>query len=143
LALGVQSVTVTQTRVPRKPTVEQLLAGEDPGEHDVSMVNAKGLTMRARDTPVFLWPGVKGDPKGVPLTSIQVASSSGSGVAIKTRWDAFALLGIERPTEMQWHVRADGYFDRGAALGTDLEWFGKDSGGNLLAYMIINDKGTD
>ncbi len=147
MSLGATSITVTHTRVPARPTLEELFAGEDeegaPRERDAHLIDARGVTMRAGGTPFFWWPGFKGDPTSIPLRTVSVENSSNSGGAIKTTWDVFSLLGIEAPEELSWRIQADGYFERGAAVGTVLDWQNEDSRGGLGGYMIINDEGTD
>lgn len=146
LSIGVNSLTVTQAKVPARPTLEELLFGdpdEAPREREALLVDARGVTLRAGGTPFFWFPGFKGDPSEIPLRGIRVENSTGDGVSIKTSWDMFSLLRIERPEELNWHVMADGYIERGAAVGTLVDWRTDDSAGFVRGYMIINDEGTD
>lgn len=143
MSIGVTSITLTQTKAPGRPTLRQLVDGETPPERDATLVDARGVKLRAGSLPFFYLPRLRGDPTEIPLNKIQVESSSGSGAVVRTRWDVFSLLGLEHPEELRWQVNADGYFDRGAGLGTELDWKWDDSRGDLLAYMIIDDTGKD
>jgi hypothetical protein len=96
LSIGVSSITVTQAKVPARPTLEELFGGEEddgaPRQRDALLVDADGVTLRAGSTPFFWWPGYKGDPSDIPLRGVRVENSTGDGVAIKTSWDVFSLL---------------------------------------------------
>jgi hypothetical protein len=143
LSIGATSITVTQARAPARPTITQLLEGTDPGERDATLVDARGVSLRAGRTPFFWWPKMKGDPTAFPLRSLRMESSDNSGFAIKTAWDVFSLVGVEKPDELSWRILADGYFERGPALGTEMDWGNEDSRGGLYGYLLFNDDGED
>lgn len=130
LSLGAGSVTITKVNP----------SGPSPGR---TLVNAEDLTMRAASVPFFYLPFFSGDIEEVPLTSLELRTSSTSGAAIKTTWDALTLLGLEHTEKFAASVMIDGYFDRGPGLGTLLRWRSGSSGGDLLAYMLIGDDGID
>ncbi len=148
MSLGATSITVTQTKAPARPTLEEIFGwGEEtdgkPRERDAMIVDASGVTLRAGAFPFFWWPGMKGDPSAFPLRAISVTGSSNSGTAIKTTWDVFSLLGVDAPEELSWVLRADGYFERGPGIGSTLNWRTEDSSGGITGYTLINDDGTD
>lgn len=140
-SLGMTSVTVTNVEKTLPPS---------PGDPDgpvrtrnETLVDARNITLRAGGFPFFWVPRFAGDVQHFPLRSIRVDSSSGSGAAIKTTWDIYSLLGLERPENLEASVLIDGYFERGVALGTDLSWRSGVAQGDLLAYSILSDNGTD
>ncbi|MBC7772564.1 MAG: LPS assembly protein LptD [Pyrinomonadaceae bacterium] len=162
-SLGMTSVTVTQVDRPRdggerdRPGVARSVGkatgagGEGNGAGGAGTegyrrethVDARGITLRAGGFPFFYVPRFVGDVAHFPLRSVRVDSSSGSGAAIKTTWDVYSLLGLERPEGLEANLLVDGYFDRGAALGADVGWTSPTSQGDLLAYTVINDNGRD
>lgn len=110
-------------------------------------VDARDLTLRTSELPFFYFPRYAGDPTAIPLKDLRFENSSGSGTAIKTTWDTMNLLGLQKPGEFDADLLLDYYFDRGAALGTTVEW-GDPGGrgpykGGLFGYLIVNDEGTD
>lgn len=159
-SLGMTSVTVTQVDRPRdavdseRPGVASGVGrangaaggpsgGTGSGYRSETLVDAHGVTLRAGGVPFFYVPRFVGDVAHFPLRSVRVDSSSGSGAAIKTTWDVFSLLGLERPGGLEANLLVDGYFNRGAALGADVGWTSPTAQGDLFAYTIINDNGRD
>ncbi len=106
-----------------------------------TVVDARNLTARVKDVPFLYWPVFMGDVENFPLRAIQVETNQGG--AIKTSWDLFSLTGLPRPDELSVDILADGYFDRGAALGTDINWNTGDAFGSFFAYTLIEDNGAD
>ena len=139
-AIGASSITVTR-RARGGGGGAAASAGGD-GETR-TIVDGRNLTLRAGGVPLLYWPSFKGDVEQVPLRGVAVENSSNSGFALRTTWDPFGLLGIEEPDWLDMEVYLDGYFERGAALGTDLDWRNADSRGGLFAYTLINDHGED
>jgi hypothetical protein len=130
LTLGASSITVTKVAAPN-PSASQTL------------VDADDLTMRAVGVPYFYLPHFSGEVDNLPIKSVEVRTSSTSGAVIKTTWDALTLLGLEHTGNFDAQAMIDGYFDRGPGLGTLLRWKSGSSAGDLLAYTLINDNGTD
>ncbi len=129
LSLGAMSITITQT--------------QSAGGPWRTLMDARNITLRAGGVPFFYVPRVEGDVNNLPLRGVAVENSSRSGVALKTTWDMFTLLGLEHPKGFDAELLVDGYFDRGLALGAALDWENPTSKGNLFGYTIINDNGTD
>lgn len=133
LSLGASSITVTGVeRVDR--------SGQPVASH---IVDARDLTMRAYGVPFFYFPRLRGDPNRVALEEIRVENSNSSGSAVKTTWNLWTLLGLETRDDFDVRLLADWYFDRGPALGTNLEWRGDDYEGGLTAYSVLKDDGKD
>ncbi len=59
------------------------------------LIDAQDITLRAGDLPFFYWPRFRGDPSRVPLKDIRVENRTGSGTALRTRWNAYSLLDLE------------------------------------------------
>lgn len=108
-----------------------------------NVITADDITLRAAGVPFLWWPTFEGDPDQIPLRDVRVESSSGSGAAIKTTWNAYGLLGIARREWLDADIMLDAYFDRGIAIGTKLGWREHDRKGSAFAYLVPYDTGTD
>jgi len=166
-SIGAQSITVTQedVEIPPSETASSPLPTRAglrlPGaaSDDISFatrpamtrtrtkVEASGITLNAGELPFFYVPTFEGDPEDVPLRDVRIENSSGSGPAIKTRWDLLSLMPswLERQEgeNRRFDLLAQYYFERGAALGADSQWSSEDSRGKFFAYSIIEDNGSD
>ncbi|MCB9844489.1 MAG: hypothetical protein H6811_00680 [Phycisphaeraceae bacterium] len=112
------------------------------GERE-NWVRAEGVTVRAEGVPFLYVPVLEGDPQAIPLRRVGLDNRDGSGVAVRTGWDALALLGIDAPKWLSVELQADMFFDRGPALGVDAQIRREDSQGDLLAYWVVFDQGED
>jgi hypothetical protein len=129
LAIGTSTVTLTRTQ------------RSDGSTRNI--VDARDITIRAVDVPFFYWPKYTGDPTRIPLRDLRFETSSTSGGAIKTTWDAFGLAGFEAPDWLEARVGIDAYFERGVGLGAQLGWNDTDMRGLLSGYTLPYDTGTD
>lgn len=127
--IGTSSVTITQTE-------------NDEGESKVTM-DARHITIRAGDIPFFWWPRYKGDPERIPIRNIGFKDSNRTGAVIQTKWDAFSLLGIQPLNGLDATLIFDHYSDRGFGIGVDASWGSDTSAGDLYAYGLPEDDGTD
>lgn len=120
-------------------------AAEDPSGAEASrlVVDAEGVTLRAGDVPFAYLPRYRGDPESFPLREVSVANSNATGPGVRTQWDVFHLAGIPKPADLRTDLLVDWYFDRGPALGADLDWDRPGASGGVLAYAIFDDRGTD
>jgi hypothetical protein len=107
------------------------------------LIDAQDITLRAGDLPFFYWPRFRGDPSRVPLKDIRVENRTGSGTALRTRWNAYSLLDLEPDENIDVDLLIDGYFRRGLALGLDGRYTDEDTVASLWAYGVFDDKGTD
>ncbi len=128
--IGVSSITLTQEQ------------DNKSGETEVIM-DARNITMRAGSVPFFWWPRYKGNPERIPIRNIGFKDSNRTGAVIETKWDAFTLLGIDPPEDLDAMLMIDNYSDRGFGLGIDANWSTETTSGNLYAYALPNDNGTD
>ena len=129
LSIGASSVTISRK--------------EGRGGRTRHVVDARHITLRSESMPFFYWPGYKGDPSEIPLRDLAFESSSGSGAAIKTSWDAFGLLRLKKPYWLGANILIDEFFERGPAVGTSLWWDDTKLAGRLDAYLLPYDTGTD
>lgn len=106
-------------------------------------VDADNITLRAGGVPLFWWPGYTGDPEQFPLRNVQVTDTNRVGTAIQTTWSLFTLLGQEAPDGVDSALLIDFYSDRGWAIGTETSWEDGESVGELTAYLLPEDTGTD
>jgi hypothetical protein len=151
-SIGASSVTIRrQAADPTAPAPIAPLppgadtADDDPQRHESSrlLVDARGVTLRAGDLPFAYLPRYRGDPEAFPLREVSVANSNATGPGVRTQWDLFHLAGIPKPADFRTDLLADWYFDRGPALGLDLDWDRPGAAGGMLAYAIFEDRGTD
>lgn len=106
-------------------------------------LDASGITLNAEGVPFFYWPSYEGTIDEPLLRDLRAESRSGSGFAIKTRWNAYRLLGLRGTAFTRADLLLDAYFSRGPGLGTRLEWAGPDTFGNAFLYGLFDDRGTD
>lgn len=135
-SVGASTITVTQA------------APERAGEPPRTFFKTGMLTLRAGGVPFFALPGLSGEIEDIPLEDIRVENSSDSGAAIKTTWNVFSTLGLEKIDGLRVRALIDGYFDRGVGLGTRTDWDtrgkpGAQLKGGLFAYTLPSDSGTD
>jgi hypothetical protein len=128
LAIGARRVTVTQ---PRRRA--------DSGGARQTQIDASDASLRVAGLPVVVWPRFSGTPSDVPLRSVEVGTRDNDGVRIETRWDAYALLGIDRPSGTDWELKADGFTKRGAALGTLFRYDVTQADGLFDLYGMYDD----
>lgn len=107
------------------------------------LIDAQDITLRAGDLPFFYWPRFRGDPSRVPLKDIRVENRTGSGTALRTRWNAYSLLDLEPDENIDVDLLIDGYFRRGLALGLEGRYADEDTVASLWGYSVFDDKGTD
>jgi len=141
LSLGASKVTISRKSV--KP-VGQDTPGDTPAsEERVTWIEADHITGRIGGVPVFWWPHYAGDPENRILKDIRVENRSGSGAGVLTTLDMYALAGLKRPRDITADLLADYFFDRGVATGARARWSRENHRGELFAYMVPFDKGTD
>lgn len=108
-----------------------------------NMVDAGDVTLLGGSVPFFYWPRWVGDPQRFPLRDARVESSSRTGPVWKTTWDVHTLLGLERPEGFDSALMLDYYNERGFATGTVTAWESEQMRGNVFAYLLFDDHGTD
>ncbi|MGH7244142.1 MAG: hypothetical protein ACREJD_12070 [Phycisphaerales bacterium] len=106
-------------------------------------IDAKNITLNAEGFPFFYWPYYEGTIDEPLLRDLQAENRTGSGFAIKSRWNAYRLIGLKGTPFTRADVMLDAYFSRGPGLGTNLAWAGPDANGSALMYGLFNDHGTD
>lgn len=106
-------------------------------------IDAKNVTLNAEGFPFFYWPFYEGTIDEPLLKSIQAENRTASGFALKSRWNAYKLIGLKGTPFTKADLLLDAYFSRGPGLGTNLAWAGPDANGTALFYGLFNDHGTD
>lgn len=106
-------------------------------------VDARHMTLRLGPVPFFYWPVFRGDPTAIPIRDLRIGSSSETGLSVKTRWDTFSLLRVDRPDWLSSQTLIDYYEERGFGLGGGLQWDRADREGGVFGYMVPNDEGED
>lgn len=141
LAIGARNVTITRkTREVRELFADDSVA---PRIEPYNQVTAENITLRSNDVPFFWWPSYKGDPEQPFIKDVRIENRSGSGLAAKVRWNALNLLNIGPVDGFSADLQTDFYVERGPALGTRLNWESRRHKGELFAYMVPLDRGTD
>lgn len=127
-SLAARSVTITRER--------------SADEIARTLLVARDVSPRIAGVPYFYWPSFSGDSDRFPLRDVRFENSSENGFAVKTRWDMLGILGIDAPGWTA-DLLLDGWFKRGVGVGADIAWKEPGIEGNLLAYMVPDDRGTD
>ncbi len=117
----------------------------EPGSDLVRRVfiDGRNITLRLGSVPIFWLPVVKGNTDAFPLREIQIGDSNRSGLAIKTRWDAFSLFGVDSIPGVKADLQLDYYGERGIGFGLSGSWDTNGHRGNLYSYLLPDDNGTD
>ena len=134
ISVGLDNVTITE-----RPA-------QDGEEGTTTWVNGRNLTIEALGVPFFFWPGFNGEAETSPLKSIRAGWQRFKGVNIGTRWDFFALIGVEKPSWVAADLVIDGYVERGPGFGLDLNLSGLggvSGNGKIDAYGLYDFGGTD
>lgn len=139
LSVGASKVTVTRRRIPADPDQP----AEMPGERAITWIEASDITGRFLGVPLFYWPAYSGDPESRVVKDIRVENRSGSGGALLTTLNAYALWGAKTPRDVSIDLLADFYFERGPGVGVKSAWKAPDSRGSVFAYSVPLDRGTD
>jgi len=114
----------------------------EPGEDDATrtIVDARDLSFRINGEPVLGFPRYRGDVQPSPLTALEYETENGDGI-VRTEWSVNTLFGIPEE-DLAGDLLLDYYFDRGPAVGADVDWSDEDSAGKLFGFYI-NDQGED
>jgi lipopolysaccharide assembly outer membrane protein LptD (OstA) len=133
-ALGARRVTVTE----RPGTAD---AQPSPQESDI-YIESRDNTLELSGFPILYWPGFSGTVEDVPLRSVEVGSKESDGVRIRTKWNAFSLLGMDRPDGVDAELRADGFTKRGPGGGVFVTYDRAAINGVVDLYYL-HDEGED
>lgn len=106
-------------------------------------IDGKDITLRLGSVPIFWLPQVKGNTDAFPLKEIRVGDSNRSGLALRTRWDAFSLFGVDPIPNVKANLQLDYYGERGVAFGLNGNWNTERHKGSLYSYLLPDDNGTD
>ncbi len=105
---------------------------------------AKNTQIKVGQTPIFVWPSLKGDPTTqTPNRGVQVGYSNRRGPLIETRWDVFALTGIEPVPGMSATTNFDYMGRNGPGFGLETNWETSHSYGSFNGYLLAYDTGDD
>lgn len=129
LSLGASTVNIQRRQDP--------VTGE---AHTV--VDARRITVRAGDLPVFWWPRYRGRAEDIPLRRIGVGGNERNGFTVRTQWNLLGLAGLDPPPGTDANLLLDYYEERGPGGGVDFNYQLGDGGGRAFGY-IIQDDGED
>jgi hypothetical protein len=130
------SLTATKVRLEMRQVVKRNIFGFEvidrktgqPIVETEKIVTGYNLFLWYESVPVFYWPILWGnaeDPLG-PLRNVSIGYNRIFGFEIFTSWDMYSLIGTTPLPGTHWRLHADGFTDRGPALGTDFTAEGKD-----------------
>ncbi len=140
LAIGASSVRITK----QEREVPPADGATGPAQKQTeTVVDARNVTVDVMGVPLFYWPWYSGDPSAFPIKDVRIENRTGSGTAIRSVLNAYALLGLARPKDITADLLLDYYFIRGPAAGAHLAWDEPGSRGGIQAYSVFNDEGTD
>jgi hypothetical protein len=128
-AIAARRVTIEQTTT-KAGTIRQKYTSSDN-------------TLRWGGLPLFYWPYLAGDNREVPLRNVGASYSENEGPTVETAWDLFALTGVEAPQGVDLEGRLDWRGESNLGLGVDFEYDVPDMFGELRAYLLPYDTGTD
>lgn len=137
LSLAAQDVTITRMPSPA------------PGVPEETRIVAGGITARADGLPFFWLPSFEGNLDRFPLQSLSFDGSGAAGVGLRSRFDAFGLMGLDAPRSYTAELLVDAHVRRGFAFGPDVKWNVPRSGGSpgafgrAFGYVVPNDRGDD
>ena len=127
-SIGADHLTLTETR--------------DARGEPVRTFDARDMTGRVGSLPVFYWPHVAGEATQAPVRSVQFGADSQRGAYAETRWNAFALAGVDAPEGVTLDILADFYSKRGPSGGAKLDYDVPRAFGELDSRLMY-DYGTD
>ena len=113
-----------------------------PGRNEVAF-EAKNLTLRAGDKPVFWLPYAAGRTGELPLRSARVGFDSDDGVQVETTWDIYALAGKAKPEGIDAEGEVDYLGERGPGLGGRFTYDQPGLSGEAEGYLLPLDGGAD
>jgi hypothetical protein len=105
---------------------------------------AKNSQLKVGQTPVFVWPSLKGDPTTqTPNRGVQVGYSNRRGPLLETSWDVFALTGIDPIDGVNATTNFDYMGRNGPGFGIESDWETSHSYGSFNGYLLAYDTGYD
>ncbi|MHC4709691.1 MAG: LPS assembly protein LptD, partial [Planctomycetota bacterium] len=133
-ALGAKRVTVTER--PGAAGTEQ--AADESTVH----IESRDNTLELSGFPIMYWPQLSGTVEDVPLRGFEVGGNSSVGTGIRTKWNAFTLLGKEKPAGVDAELRIDGFTKRGPGGGIFVTYDRAAINGAVDLYYL-HDEGED
>lgn len=122
-----------------------------PLERDVRWVTSLNNTLFLERVPLLYFPylSAPAEDPNIPLKRFTAGQDRIFGFRVRTEWDLFGILGMERPRGVTWNLLADYYSNRGPALGTATRYRGADPFGIPGLYRGegllygVHDEGKD
>ncbi len=126
-AIGADTVTITQN--------------VDADGETRTIIDAENVGLKVGEKPLVGIKRYRGEGKPGALRRVTVGSENGDPF-IKTRFSLDSAFDEETNEWLTAELLADGYFDRGPAVGLDFEWEKNAAKGSLFSYYI-HDEGED
>jgi hypothetical protein len=133
-ALGARRVTVTDR--PGAPAADQ--AADESTVH----IESRDNTLELSGFPFMYWPKLSGTVQDIALRSLEVGGNDSKGVGIRTKWNAYTLLGREAPDGVDAELRLDGFTKRGPGAGLFVTYDRAAINGAFDLYYLY-DEGED
>jgi hypothetical protein len=128
----------------REVTIRQDIARTESGQPTSEYhYTARDNKARVGSVPVFYWPKAAGRIDDIPLRRAEFGFSQEDGPEIKTRWDVFTLIDIEKPDGVDLTADIDWRGRHGAGLGLNAEYDRDNYFGLFDSYILVHDDGTD
>jgi len=122
----------------------------ETGEPDteVRWLTSINNTVFVEDVPLMYVPylSAPAEDPNIPLRRLSFGNDRIFGFQVRSAWDMFGLLGMEKPKGVTWELLADYLSDRGPAIGTAGSYKGRDLfglpglySGDSLNYTVYDD----
>lgn len=107
-------------------------------------VRMKHTTFTIRGVPVWYWPwgAIDAEDTDVALRRMQAGTHGRLRWGVESEWFLFRLLGLVPPEGFSGRFHANAY-QRGAILGTEVDYERDASAGKVLLFGIKDDRGND
>ncbi len=120
LAVGASKMTISQQ--------------DDGNTH----VKSEHNTLRLGDVPIMYWPKYEGNAGKIPLKRVKFGFKKTFGATIETKWDIYSLMGKQTPKGLDVDLLLDGFTERGAGIGLDLNYNIAKSSGLFNSYFLAD-----
>ena len=109
----------------------------------VPHVDVRDITPQVGKMPIGWLPGFAGDASDIPLRRASVGFDSNAGPQVRTQWDMFGLLGVERPDSVDMTAHLDYRGEHGSGVGVNLDYDKPSMFGDLETYLLVADHDKD
>ena len=114
-----------------------------PDGTTIPHVTAEKISPKIGTTAIGSLGRYEGDITSIPLRRVEGRYDGNLGPIVKTRWDAYGLLGQEAPPGVDLMADIDYVGEHGPAVGLDLDYEKPELYGSMESYLVALDNGDD